>query len=226
MSSTVEVHLVSLREADWRQGDAILSPAERRRRDRFVFEQDQQAFTVCRAALRRLLGERLGRPAGTLQFSENRYGKPHLTDRSLCFNVSHSKDHALIALSSSDEIGVDIEKARPLKDMMGLARTSFSPREVSVLTLLPRRLQQDAFFRCWSRKEAFIKAIGMGLSFPLDRFDVTLDPRLPARLLAIRAPAHAAAGWVLHHLEALPGYRAALVTRGPATIELFRPEGR
>ena len=86
-----------------------MSTAERQRRDRLVFEEDRQAFTLCRAALRCLLGARTGTPPERLQFSENRYGKPHLTDRSLCFSVSHSADLALIALSDHEEVGVDIE---------------------------------------------------------------------------------------------------------------------
>ena len=178
----------------------------------------------CRAALRRLLSARAGQTPERLQFSENRFGKPHLADRSVCFNVSHSADLALIALSSHDEVGVDIEQQRPMPDMMATARRLFSPREFKVLSLLPHSLQQEGFFRCWSRKEAFIKAIGMGLSFSLDEVDVTLDPRLPAQILAVRSPEHATQGWQLHHLEAAKGYSAALVTRGHATVRLLSAE--
>jgi len=221
VTAAVDVHIVPLRQSAWQRLDRTLSAAERARRDRLLRPEDQEAFTVCRAALRQRLGAQLGRAPSTLVFAENRYGKPHLIDRALCFNVSHSADHALIAISSHDEVGVDIEHQRPLHDMMALARRSFSPREQDALWRLPAPLRCAGFFRCWSRKEAFIKAIGMGLSFSLDRFDVTLDPRVPARLLDIRSPQHAAAGWILHHLEVLPRYSAALVTRGPAQIRLL-----
>jgi 4'-phosphopantetheinyl transferase len=197
-----------------------LSADERARRDRLLRPEDQQAFTVCRAALRQHLGERVGRDPATLIFGQNRYGKPHLHDRVVCFNVSHSADRGLIAISD-DDVGVDIEHQRPLHDMMAVAKQSFSPQEQADLWRLPMPLRREGFFRCWSRKEAFIKAVGMGLSFPLDGFDVTLDPRVSAQLLGIRDPQHARAGWTLHHLDVVPEYSAALVTRGPAQIRIM-----
>ena len=221
MSATVDVHVVRLREDGWRRHDIVLSAAERTRQERLLREEDQEAFTICRAMLRRLLAARLAVAPLSLSFIDGRYGKPHLTDRALCFNVSHSADWALIAISSHDAVGVDIERQRPLEDMMALAQRSFSAAEQDALWRLPMHLRSEGFFRCWTRKEAFIKAIGMGLSFPLDRFDVTLDPRIPARILDIRSPRHATSDWTLHHLEAVPRYSAALVTRGPAQVRLI-----
>ncbi len=203
--------------------EAALTPAERVRRDRFYFAPDRQAHTVCRGALRLILGHALDRPSSEISFRLGPHGKPHLTDADLHFNVSHSGDLALIALSTETTLGVDIEQERPLKDLFALAKRHFSPTERATLRALPRELQGPAFFRCWSRKEAFIKAIGLGLSFPLDAFDVTLDPRAPAHIVEVRDTRYGQTPWALQHLEITRGYSAALVTPGPATVEMATP---
>ena len=200
--------------------EAALNPAERVRRDRFYFAPDRQAYTVCRGALRLILGHALDRPPSEITFRLGPYGKPHLTDGDLHFNVSHSGDLALIALSRDLPMGVDIEQERPLEDLFALAKRHFSPTERSTLRTLPPELQVPAFFRCWSRKEAFIKAIGLGLSFALDGFDVTLDPRAPPRIVEVRDARYGKTPWALRHLDIAEGYSAALVTDGPATVEM------
>ena len=198
--------------------EAVLTPAERDRRDRFVFARDRCAYTVCRGALRHILAEAVSMAPDAVTFREGPYGKPALVHPPLPFNVSHSGDMALIAVCPDGPVGVDIERERPLSDLFALARRHFSPTEQAALAALPTALHVPAFFRCWSRKEAFIKAIGLGLHFPLHDFDVSLDPREPAQIIAVRDRRYANTPWTVHDLDVAEGYSAALVTQGPATI--------
>lgn len=219
----VQVHVLDLRRPPSQDEEALLSPEEEARRDGFYQARDRQAFTLCRAGLRRRLGAALGLAPAELRFREGPYGKPHLRDGGLGFNLSHSGDLALIAITELAAVGVDIERERPLSDLQQLAARYFSPAEQEALRQLPADLQTEAFFHGWSRKEAFIKAIGLGLSFPLERFDVSLDPRQPARLQAIRDPRYSQDPWTLHGLTIAPGYSAALVTPGAAQVRLVHP---
>ena len=219
--SAVRVYQIALHpETTPEVYEAALTPDERARRDRFYFAPDRQAYTVYRGALRLILARALDRAPDRVALRLGPYGKPHLVDDALHFNVSHSGDIALIALSAERPLGVDIEQERPLEDLFALAKRHFSPTERGTLRGLPDALQTPAFFRCWSRKEAFIKAIGLGLHFPLEGFDVTLDPRAPARIVAIRDDRYRDTPWVLHHLDIAHGYSAALVTPGPASVGL------
>lgn len=216
--NTVRIHVIDLHPSRTPPAlEAVLSDDERDRRDRFYFAPDRQAYTVCRGSLRHILGMALAQAPDTLRFTLGPYGKPHLADQEVHFNVSHSADIAVIAVSETTPIGVDIEQARRLDDLFALARRHFSPTEQEVLAGLPGSERVAAFFRCWARKEAFIKAIGLGLNFPLHGFDVSLAPGVPAQLLDIRDARHSE-GWRLHHLEIAQGYAAALVTQGTATI--------
>jgi len=221
MKAEVQIHVLNLRVEAWRAFDDILTPDEIARRDRFIREPDRQAFTICRAGLRERLGTALSIPARELRFVEGPYGKPHLVDGTLAFNVSHSKDLGLIAITPLPQVGVDIEYMRALTDLFDLARRYFSPREQALLHTLPESLHVEGFFNAWSRKEAFIKAIGRGLSFPLDRFDVSLDPRVPAELLTLRGTEYTEREWALKALTIAPDYRAAVVTPMPATVSLY-----
>jgi 4'-phosphopantetheinyl transferase len=191
---------------------ATLVPDEQTRAARFYFERDRRSFTVVRGALRTLLGRYLGRPPGTLELGYGAKGKPFLAapaGDSLEFNVSHSGEFALLAFTRGRAIGVDVELRRTLDDLLALADTSFSPFENAMLRALPAERHTEAFFACWSRKEAFIKATGEGIS-QLAEFDVNLAPGEPARLLRVRGAA-AAGTWSMHELPALPGHAAALV---------------
>ena len=219
MSSEVSVYVIDLRVSTWRALDHLLTAAERAHRDRFVFECDRQAFTVCRARLRHILGDRLGVAPREISFKLGPYGKPHVHDDAVAFNVSHSGDLGLIAISDQEVVGVDIERERSLPDFMSISRRYFSEEERAQLAKLPHELRQRAFFLCWSRKEALIKAIGMGLSFGLDQFDVELDPREAAKIKRIDGEC-SSTRWVLHHLTIAPRYCAALVTPSPAIIHI------
>ncbi len=129
----------------------------------------------------------------------------------LRFNLSHSHDCALLALAQGREVGVDIEYARPLEDADLIATQFFSQAERDALFALPPEQKQAAFYRCWSRKEGVIKALGLGLSMPLDSFDVTLAPDAPAQLLAMRDATASATAWTLYDLPPVAGFATALV---------------
>ena len=197
---------------------------ERSRAARFHFDRDRTAFTVARGALRTLAGGYLGAPPARLELGYRDKGKPYLTapPGGLRFNVSHSGELALVCFARDREVGVDIERRRALPDLLSLARTSFSDREYAALCGLPPAAHHDAFFACWSRKEAFIKATGEGVSQLAD-FDVSLAPGEPARLLRVRGEPPGASRWSLRDLPAIDGYAAALVVEGAAArIDCWR----
>jgi 4'-phosphopantetheinyl transferase len=195
--------------------EALLADDERERAARFRFERDRSRYIAGRGMLRELLGRYLGCTPGALEFSYSEFGKPELPDSELRFNLAHSGDLALFAFGLHDALGVDVEAERPLRDAPGIARRFFSERERAALASLPEDQQTAAFFRCWTRKEAFIKAVGEGLSYPLDGFDVTLLPGEPARLLAIGGSEEEALSWLIWHLKPAPGYTGALTSHGP-----------
>ena len=196
-----------------------LTPDERERADRFRFEKDRVRFVVARGALRDILGRYLGSPPGAISFSPGEFGKPELAgaaaESRLRFNVSHSDGLALYAVNREREVGVDLELLR--EDFAGLeiAERFFSPREVQALRALPRESRAAAFFNCWTRKEAYIKARGEGLSHPLHGFTVSLAPGEPAELLATDDDPAEAARWSLVELSPAEGFAAALAVKGP-----------
>jgi len=195
---------------------ACLSEDERARASRFKFDRDARRFMVARSALRTLLGGYLGLTPGAVTFTYQAHGKPALdgVHAALGFNLSHSGDVAVIAAGWDRAVGVDLELRRPLPDLAALAARSFALRERAVLDALPETERPAAFFRCWTRKEAFIKATGLGLAQPLDGFAVSLAPDEPARFLDIEGDPVALARWTLHDLQPPDGYAGALVVEG------------
>lgn len=193
----------------------VLSPDERARAERFRFERHRRRFTVARGVLRHLLAFYLDTAPHQLELSYSKYDKPFLAGQRLRFNVSHSHELALFAFCWETAVGVDVEYVqRPMQDAPSIARNFFSASENAVFTAVSPAHQNQAFFNCWTRKEAFIKAVGEGLSYPLDAFDVTLRPGEPARFLQIRGSADEARRWSLFHLEPAPDYAGALALRG------------
>jgi 4'-phosphopantetheinyl transferase len=190
-----------------------LSQEERDRAARFRHAGARAEFIVARALLRLLLGECLGMEARCVPFSQTSRGKPRLADSveaPLCFNVSHSHGMALFALTGRCEVGVDVERVRPFSDEMGLADRFFTPTESAALRALdaPRRL--ETFFRLWTRKEAYLKAHGLGLSFGLERVEVSHAEDDPAHVVHIDGDHEAAAAWSLRTLAPASGYVGAL----------------
>jgi 4'-phosphopantetheinyl transferase len=201
-------------ERDW---SALLSEEERHRAAQFRFDRDRDRYIAAHGLLRVILNSYLPQPS-RLVYGAN--GKPALACGSLHFNLSHADDRAVIALSATAALGVDLERVRLESDAERIAQICFSPAERKALSLLPQSLQAEAFFKCWTRKEAFVKALGDGLSYPLTAFSVSLDepdkdPEAPPRILDLAGDVHAAAQWSVRHLAPEPGYVGAIVTRQP-----------
>lgn len=195
-----------------------LAADERTKADRFCFPRDRERFIVARGVLRAILGRYANRAPECVAFRYSSYGKPSLPWESgtaaIRFNVSHSRGVALYAVTRAREVGIDLELIRGDLEVEQIAERFFSRQEISTLRALPGHLRESAFFRCWSRKEAYIKARGKGLSLPLDQFDVSLIPGDPAALLSTRRDPDEAQRWSLQELPPVPGYAAALAVEG------------
>jgi 4'-phosphopantetheinyl transferase len=190
-----------------------LEADELRRASRFHFDRHRNSFVAGRGFLRYVLGRYLDSRPEALRFSYGEYGKPAL-DGTLHFNMSHSHGLALLAITEDRQIGVDVEHVRADFATEEIARHFFSHSEVESFNALAKEDQIAAFFRCWTRKEAFIKATGRGLSQPLDAFDVTLAPGVAAELL--RVEEDDASRWSMSDIDAGVDYAAALVVEGAA----------
>jgi 4'-phosphopantetheinyl transferase len=200
---------------------SLLSGEEVARAERFYFEKDRQRFIVTHGLLRRLLASYLNASvidAHELRFCYNDYGKPALDldmqDHDLSFNLSHSHELVLFAFTYVRQIGVDIEYMRPDIDHELLAEHTFSPLENEMLQALPVSARMEAFYQCWARKEAYIKARGKGLAIPLDIFDVSLKPGEPAVLLNSREDPSETVRWRLCALYPGLNYAGALAVEG------------
>ena len=193
----------------------LLSADERERASRFAFERDRRRFIVGRARLRQLLAERLDARPESIALVYGARGKPAIVRSSrepdVRFNMSHCDDVAVYGLSSGREIGVDVEAIRPLREADDIAARFFSPRENVAYRALAPGERSEGFFNCWTRKEAFIKALGEGLSFPLDRFDVSLAPGEPAKILHVAGTDGDECGWTMESFSPAPGFVAAVV---------------
>ena len=220
IASEDEVHVwrVPLDDSRITELRSTLSPDECARADRFHFERDRNHFIVARSSLRTILGAYLKKNPPELSFSCSNYGKPSLfgepAGNELRFNLSHANELALIAVTSNRAIGVDIEFIRPEFASEELAERFFSRTEVSALRALPADMQSEAFFNCWTRKEAYIKARGEGMSLPLNQFNVSLTPESDAALLGNQRDAGEVSRWSLRELHPGPGYRAAVAVEG------------
>jgi 4'-phosphopantetheinyl transferase len=201
---------------------AQLSAEELEREGRFYFAHLRVSYAIAHGVLRYLLAGYLGARPRELQFSYNQQGKPRLAqeDCDLRFNLSHSGAMAAVAVAAGCEIGVDVEQVRTMEDMFGIARRFFSAAECGDLEAVRETERETAFFDCWTRKEAYIKAIGGGLSIPLDSFRVTLRADEPARLLSNREGD--AERWNLRELKPGAGYRGAVAHSGPVRELIVR----
>jgi 4'-phosphopantetheinyl transferase len=192
---------------------AALSVDEMARANRFFFERDRSAFIVARGILRRLLANYLHRAPKDLQFAYHPRGKPFLSPPSqntpLQFNVAHSHGLALFAFSLRSSLGVDVEYVRSDFATEEIAERYFAPQEVAELRSLPLAQRLEGFFCGWTRKEAYIKALGDGLQIPLASFRVSLTPSQPAVLESADS-----GRWSLHSLCPAPDFAGALVAEG------------
>lgn len=189
----------------------LLSSEERERAARFRFEKHRDQFVLTRGALRLLLASHLAASPRQISFRYSSHGKPCLTAPAngpeLDFNVSHTEGMAILGFTRGRRIGVDIEQLRRDFRVEEIAERFFSLAERAALREIPAERIHETFFRIWTRKEAYIKARGEGLSHPLHQFDVSLDDT--ARLLATRPDASQTQSWQLENLEIAPGYAAA-----------------
>lgn len=197
---------------------ASLSADESARSARFHFEKDRRVYIAAHACLRDVLSRYLKLDPHRLEFQAGSHGKPGLAgiapQHIVEFNLSHSGRFGLIGVTRNRRIGVDVELHRPELTTEELARHYFSTREVEQLFSLGPGKRQEAFFNCWARKEAYIKAHGLGLHLPLDSFDVSLAGSGSVLLEATRPDPQEAGRWTLRHLDVHPGYGAAAAVEG------------
>ena len=216
-----QVHLwrasLDLPSAQTRALERYLSRDELARAKRFVVRSARDRYTIARAVLRNILARYVSEAPADLRFSYTEYGKPRLAQpaASLGFNVSHSHDLALYALTAGQPVGIDVEylHRRAIVDRLKIAHRFFSDREYNALAAMPPYRRDQAFLACWTRKEAFVKAIGQGLSCPLDQFDVTVDPNEPAELLATHWDVSDAQRWSMASIDPGTGYIGALAVK-------------
>jgi 4'-phosphopantetheinyl transferase len=205
--------------AEWVEAlGRVLSEEEWERARRFRFDKHRRQYVVGRGALRTLLAAYLGIRPEAVRFTYGPRGKPFLAPpldaRGLHFNLSNSDELALMGFVLGRELGVDVEFLRTMNDCEEIAERFFSESERRMLRTIPFPVKQEAFFNCWTRKEAYLKAVGEGLAAPLDSFDVTLAPGEPPRMLTLKGDAGQAARWFFHHLRPADDYVGALAIEG------------
>lgn len=205
--------MLDMSEVERRRLEGSLSPDEHRRSIRFRRPVDRQRFVAAHGVLRAILSRYLQVGPSQLAFRYGVHGKPALAGAGLNFNLSHSGPLALYAVSGQGPVGVDVERMEAGIECEELSARFFSLREHAALRLLPPETRREAFFACWTRKEAFLKACGGGLSLPLDDFDVSMEQ--PARLLGVRGALRVGGPWWMQDCAAGPGYAAAVVGEGP-----------
>lgn len=202
-----------------------LADDERERVGRLRIQKVRDHFIVARGVLRKILGGYISIPPDEIRFAYGPHGKPELNHRNftdLCFNLSHSGEQGLLAVNRSCPIGVDIERMKGDRSFLKLAERFFSTREYDELSALPAELIMEGFYACWTRKEAYLKAIGTGLATPLNAFDVTLKPGDPPALTGQRLDPAEPDRWVLRDLEVPAGYRAAVATGWKSPVIIVR----
>lgn len=210
--------------------EALLPEAEARRAARQPFEARRRDLVLSGVALRSILAAHLDVDPRSVRFVADPGGKPRLDPgwnaTPLSFNLSHSRGRALIALSPGREVGVDVERLRRDLPIERLAARFFSPREIAALRATPDPIRPAAFFACWTRKEAFVKATGAGIfRQPLQSFAVSVEPGSGPVPLVMPGHAQEAGRWRLESLDAGPGYAAAVAVEGPFRVHRFRWAG-
>lgn len=200
----------------------LLNDEEKSKAVRFKFEKDRKNYVAAHGVLRRILGRYLQTAPENLNFEHNYYGKPFLPENphNIEFNLAHSSDRALVAVAKTNAVGVDIERIRRAFASLDIAGHYFSPSEYDRLRSLPEHLHTKVFFDCWTRKEAFIKAVGQGLSYPLKNFEVTVAPDEAAKLLTVNDSAVEALRWQLFDLNAGEHFSAAVAIESGTAVDL------
>lgn len=201
-----------------------LSPDEQARAIRFIDSRASKRFTAGRGLLRTILGTYLSISPPEVQFNYGVQGKPglaHPDQEMIKFNLSHSGRYTLVAISPGTDVGVDIEEKRPLDNLEVITRRYFSVQEKEAIRSLPPIDQVNAFYDCWTRKEAFIKACGDGFSIPLDSFSVSLGPKESNLILDPTSTIPPQTSWQIIPLSPPQGYAGAIATQGNHTLQHF-----
>lgn len=197
---------------------SILNEVERERASKYRFDNDRDCFVIARGVLRKLLGNYLNMSPEAINFKFGKYGKPFLiASNGIEFNVSHSGDTIVLGFIKDDIIGVDVEFTKRKIEINKIVEHFFSDEEIAALFSLDKSYHTQAFYNCWTRKEAFIKALGSGLSFPLDQFVVSLDSAKEALLLDTKWDAKEKKNWVLKSFEPAENYIGAVSVKGLVT---------
>lgn len=205
---------------------SVLSRDEVQRANRFTFETDKSRFVIARAAMRQILAGYMGVAPQKLTFYYSQNGKPELhTDfgnTGLKFNLTHSRDLALLAVTRGGRVGIDVEFVNDEFAGEEIAERCFSVNEMKTLRRVPANQKADAFFCCWTRKEAYLKALGEGLSVPLHSFDVSFGPNAPAALISVSTQPDEISRWSMYEINTPQGFKAALVVEGTGHVLCHR----
>jgi 4'-phosphopantetheinyl transferase len=199
----------------------LLSGEETDRSDRYRFETDRQRFIARRGILRQLLGRYCGLNPSRIHYHVNPYGKLSLMSNLLFFNLSNSQNRIAFVFTLEKDIGVDIEQVRPMTDHSLMAERFFSQEEQTGLSALPAPIQTEAFYHIWTQKEAFIKAHGKGLSWPLKDFSVSVEPNKPGRLLSIKGGSDGTSSWQMFCTKPEADWRVAVCIRAETEINVL-----
>jgi|SRR5690349_17088214 len=212
MPDTIDIHTLDLdcSDLDFSRLYALLDRDEAERSRQFSSDQLRRRYIARRGQLRELLSRYTSQSPAGIRFFCNDFGKPFVKDSGLQFNLSHSANICLFAIGRAGELGCDVERRDPAFPSGAIARAFYAPGEVRALEMVDRSRQVEAFFNCWTRKEAYIKARGYGISLPLDSFEVSLAPDEPAALLS------GCGEWSVKSFEPAPGFQAAVVAQGTA----------
>jgi len=205
-SSTPDVSLPAL--------DQVLDSAEKTAAARFIFDRHRVSYIFAHGVLRQVLGSYLECPPEQVRFGQNAFGKPHISSAGagadIRFNMSHSGDAVLIGVTSGRHIGVDIELMRQVRDLAAIAKSNFTEAERAFIYSYPPDLQQKAFFTCWARKEAFIKAVGKGLSIAVNTFDSSIPSGQPGTRIVAPKEAPDVESWWIADLTVPTEYAGAI----------------
>lgn len=194
--------------------ESVLSESEQERARSFRFGADRKRFVRARFLLRLLLERYTGIKASTIELESGEHGKPFVRGSRVSFNISHSDNMVMLAFTTGGELGIDVECIEREVEYLDLAERFFCPAEYKKLSSVGRGEVKEAFFNCWTRKEAFIKAVGEGLSYPLDRFEVTLLPDEPVEFIHINGAAPIDDEWFLRSVVPNPGFVGAIAGKG------------
>lgn len=215
-----EVHVWRIGLSGAEAGNLLdrLSAEERAMAARFVYPADRARYVLAHARLREILGRYLGADRLLVPFGKGPNGKPALGESAVRFNLSHSRDLALVAVARETEVGVDLEAIDPAVEVESIAGNFFSRAEQTALLALAPDRRAAGFFHLWAQKEAYLKGRGDGVVLGLDHFDMEADPGLEARLRADRRDPAAVGQWWMATLDPGPEYRAALAVLHPAPV--------